>query len=121
MWLLDNHPFSAPMVYIKPTLDMLIKPSRHVDQNGKVYLPYLHEWNPNSSDVMGLIQIMIMTFAEMPPVYAKPRNASPAHFPTPYPTQPTGMSAMTSAVAPSLHQHVKKILAAADGGLVLLD
>lgn len=45
IWLLDNHPFSSPMVYVKPTPDMLIKASRHVDQNGKVYLPYLHEWN----------------------------------------------------------------------------
>ena len=48
IWLLDNHPLSSPMVYVKPTQDMLIKPSRHVDQNGKVYLPYLHEWNPVS-------------------------------------------------------------------------
>lgn len=45
IWLLDNHPFSPPMVYVKPTPDMLIKASRHVDQNGKVFLPYLHEWN----------------------------------------------------------------------------
>ncbi|KAB7505427.1 Tumor susceptibility protein [Armadillidium nasatum] len=90
IWLLDNHPLSAPMVYVKPTVEMLIKPSRHVDQNGKVYLPYLHEWNSNSSDLLGLIQIMIMTFAEMPPVYAKPKNCSPSQFPTPYPTQPSG-------------------------------
>ncbi|MPC20255.1 Tumor susceptibility gene 101 protein [Portunus trituberculatus] len=45
IWVLDNHPISPPMVYVKPTPDMLIKASRHVDQNGKVFLPYLHEWN----------------------------------------------------------------------------
>ncbi|XP_076032755.1 tumor susceptibility gene 101 isoform X3 [Oratosquilla oratoria] len=90
VWLLDNHPLSSPMVYVKPTADMLIKASRHVDQSGKVYLPYLHEWNPSSSDLMGLIQIMIMTFGEMPPVYSKPKTASPAPYQTPYPTNPPG-------------------------------
>ncbi|KAF2352525.1 Steadiness box (SB) domain [Trinorchestia longiramus] len=91
LWLLDNHPYSSPMAFVKPTSEMLIKASRHVDQNGKVYLPYLHEWNPNSSDLIGLVQVMIMTFSEMPPVYAKPKTGmSPAQPPaaTPYPTNP---------------------------------
>ncbi|XP_068250029.1 tumor susceptibility gene 101 protein isoform X5 [Palaemon carinicauda] len=97
IWLLDNHPLSSPMVYVKPTPDMLIKASRHVDQNGKVYLPYLHEWNPSSSDLPGLIQIMIMTFSEMPPVYSKPKTAQPgtgAPYPTPYPSGTPGYMPM---------------------------
>ncbi|XP_042214351.1 tumor susceptibility gene 101 protein-like isoform X2 [Homarus americanus] len=104
IWLLDNHPFSSPMVYVKPTPDMLIKASRHVDQNGKVYLPYLHEWNLNSSDLPGLIQIMIMTFSEMPPVYSKPKSAQPTTggpYPTPYPTNPPGYMPMPGG-GPSL-------------------
>ncbi|XP_045623851.1 tumor susceptibility gene 101 protein isoform X2 [Procambarus clarkii] len=104
IWLLDNHPFSSPMVYVKPTPDMLIKASRHVDQNGKVYLPYLHEWNLNSSDLPGLIQIMIITFSEMPPVYSKPKSAQPATgspYPTPYPTNPPGYMPMPGG-GPSL-------------------
>lgn len=44
VWLLHNHPYNPPMCFVKPTQTMLIKVSRHVDQNGKVYLPYLHEW-----------------------------------------------------------------------------
>ncbi|KAG0727347.1 Tumor susceptibility 101 protein [Chionoecetes opilio] len=90
IWLLDNHPFSPPMVYVKPTPDMLIKASRHVDQNGKVFLPYLHEWNLNSSDLVGLIQIMIMVFNEMPPVYAKPKGHTASA--TPYPSYPNPMA-----------------------------
>jgi len=46
LWLLDTHPHNAPMVFVTPTSDMRIKVSRHVDHNGKVYLPYLHDWNP---------------------------------------------------------------------------
>lgn len=30
-----------------------------VDHNGKIYLPYLHEWSPNASDLLGLIQVLI--------------------------------------------------------------
>ncbi|XP_018022226.1 tumor susceptibility gene 101 protein isoform X1 [Hyalella azteca] len=96
LWILDTHPYSAPMAFVKPTADMLIKASRHVDQNGKIYLPYLHEWNPDVSDLIGLVQVMIMTFSEMPPVYAKPKGAPPTPaqpampYPTtPYPTQPS--------------------------------
>ena len=44
MWLLDSHPYNPPMAYVKPTSTMQIKPGQHVDSNGKVYLPYLHDW-----------------------------------------------------------------------------
>lgn len=74
IWLLDSHPHNAPMCYVKPTNDMQIKVSRCVDQNGKIYLPYLHDWKPNSSDLLGVIQVMIIVFGDQPPVYSKPRQ-----------------------------------------------
>lgn len=48
MWLMDTHPKNAPICYVKPTSDMSIKVSMYVDQNGKIYLPYLHDWVPVS-------------------------------------------------------------------------
>lgn len=36
----------------------------------------------SSSDLLGLIQVMIVTFGDMPPVYAKPKESV-----TPYPSQ----------------------------------
>jgi ESCRT-I complex subunit TSG101 len=86
IWLMDTHPYNAPMCYVKPTSDMQIKASMFVDHNGKIYLPYLHDWVPNSSDLLGLIQVMIMTFGERPPVYSRQRPD--VALPTPYPTQP---------------------------------
>lgn len=86
IWLMDTHPYNAPMCYVKPTADMQIKASMFVDHNGKIYLPYLHDWVPNSSDILGLIQVMIMTFGERPPVYSKQRPDMASS--TPYPTQP---------------------------------
>ena len=44
MWLMDTHPYNPPLVYVKPTATMQIKPGKHVDTAGRIYLPYLHEW-----------------------------------------------------------------------------
>ncbi|XP_076683945.1 tumor susceptibility gene 101 isoform X1 [Andrena cerasifolii] len=86
IWLMDTHPNNAPICYVRPTADMTIKVSMFVDHNGKIYLPYLHDWLPHSSDLLSLIQIMIVTFGEQPPVYSKPRqDAQPST--TPYPVQ----------------------------------
>ncbi|XP_076245183.1 tumor susceptibility gene 101 [Calliopsis andreniformis] len=87
IWLMDTHPNNAPMCYVKPTADMHIKVSMFVDHNGKIYLPYLHDWLPHSSDLLSLIQIMIVTFGEQPPVYSKRRQDTPPSS-TPYPVQP---------------------------------
>lgn len=48
LWLLDTYPYNPPICFVKPTSAMMIKPGKHVDANGKIYLPYLHEWKPVS-------------------------------------------------------------------------
>ncbi|KAJ3660829.1 hypothetical protein Zmor_005260 [Zophobas morio] len=81
IWLMDTHPKNAPICYVRPTSDMSIKPSIFVDQNGKIYLPYLHDWTSGSSELLGLIQVMIVTFGDQPPVFAKPKESD-----MPYPS-----------------------------------
>ncbi|KAH3807323.1 hypothetical protein DPMN_135660 [Dreissena polymorpha] len=44
IYLMDQHPYTPPIVCVKPTSTMEIKSGRHVDQNGKIDLPYLREW-----------------------------------------------------------------------------
>jgi len=70
IWLLDTHPYNAPMVFVKPTPDMRIKVSDYVHHDGKVSLPYLQEWKPGSSELLLLIQVLIITFQDDPPVYS---------------------------------------------------
>ncbi|KAM9493539.1 tumor susceptibility gene 101 protein [Clarias gariepinus] len=72
LWLLDTYPFNPPICFVKPTSAMMIKTGKHVDANGKIYLPYLHEWKHPESDLFGLIQVMIVVFGEEPPVFARP-------------------------------------------------
>jgi len=86
IWLMDTHPYNAPICYVQPTPDMSIKVSMYVDQTGKIYLPYLHDWAPNDSDLLGLIQVMIVTFGEQPPVFAKPRTQEFSAYPPPVPS-----------------------------------
>eukprot|EP00118_Oscarella_pearsei_P025887 m.308966 g.308966 ORF g.308966 m.308966 type:complete len:474 (+) comp45190_c0_seq1:28-1449(+) len=74
IWLRLDHPYTSPIPYVIPTESMSIKESRHVDQTGMVYLPYLHEWNDRRCDLSGLIQVMSVIFSEQPPVFAKPVN-----------------------------------------------
>ncbi|XP_032815721.1 tumor susceptibility gene 101 protein-like [Petromyzon marinus] len=71
LWLFDTHPYNPPICFVKPTSTMLIKQGKHVDANGRVYLPYLHEWKANASDLVGLIQVMLVVFGEEPPVFSR--------------------------------------------------
>jgi len=104
--LLDTHPYHAPMAFVKPTADMQIKVSKHVDNSGKIYLPYLHEWSYPSYDLVGLVQICVVTFSEQPPVFAKPKQQVgnlpyPVHGPQGgYPPQPGGYPPQASGYPP---------------------
>lgn len=85
----DNYPYSAPICYVKPTPDMTVKQSRHVDGSGRIYLPYLTDWTQGTSDLLGVIQVMICIFGETPPVYSRPRGQpAPVSQATSYPPYP---------------------------------
>ncbi|XP_042563300.1 tumor susceptibility 101a isoform X1 [Clupea harengus] len=77
LWLLDTYPFNPPICFVKPTSSMMIKTGKHIDANGKIYLPYLHEWKHPQSDLYGLIQVMIVVFGEEPPVFSRPTTQPP--------------------------------------------
>ncbi|KAH3738021.1 hypothetical protein DPMN_044624 [Dreissena polymorpha] len=87
--LMDTHPYIAPMVYVTPSSNMQINPGRYVDQNGKVDLPYLKEWNYPTSDLFGMLQVLSIVFGEQPPMYARPtatNQTSPRVYSRPQPT-----------------------------------
>ncbi|XP_052709421.1 tumor susceptibility gene 101 protein-like isoform X1 [Crassostrea angulata] len=85
VWIMDTHPYKPPMVFVKPTSTMQIKTGRHVDSNGKVDLPYLHDWRFPQSDLLGLIQILAIVFGEEPPVYSKQSQMTQSSSPNSYP------------------------------------
>lgn len=44
LWLKESYPRTAPICYLKPTSEMVIVPSRHVNSSGEITMPYLDEW-----------------------------------------------------------------------------
>ncbi|KAK9787367.1 hypothetical protein WJX73_002163 [Symbiochloris irregularis] len=71
LWLSEHFPHRAPIVYVVPTPDMIIKP-RHsfVDASGIVSTPYILQWG-RSSNLVDLCQDTMMSFGHDPPLYSK--------------------------------------------------
>lgn len=44
LWLRENYPRTAPICYLKPTREMIVVTSKHVNSNGEILMPYLDEW-----------------------------------------------------------------------------
>ncbi|XP_076703093.1 ubiquitin-conjugating enzyme E2 variant 3 isoform X2 [Callospermophilus lateralis] len=69
-WILDSHPFAPPICFLKPTANMGISIGKHVDAQGRIYLPYLQNWSHPKSVIVGLIKEMIAKFQEELPLYS---------------------------------------------------
>lgn len=77
MYLPPPYPLRPPTVFIRPVASMAIKENhRHVGLDGRVYLPYLHEWRPGTHDLRELAVWMSSLFGSEPPCYAKPAGAA---------------------------------------------
>lgn len=67
-----NHPHHPPLAYVRPTSTMVIAPQhRHVDVDGKVYLPYLSEWTHPRSNLSDLLRDMASVFGVATPVLSR--------------------------------------------------
>ncbi|EFO20228.1 hypothetical protein LOAG_08265 [Loa loa] len=76
LYLWDTHPYYAPICYVCPTPNMMLKESKTVDKQGRIYLPYLSDWSFPGYDLSGLLQVMAMCFQDSCPVFAKPNSSS---------------------------------------------
>ncbi|XP_040183934.1 ubiquitin-conjugating enzyme E2 variant 3 [Rana temporaria] len=70
LWLLDSHPFAPPLCFLKPTDAMGIRVGKHIDAQGRIYLPYLQDWSHPISTILGLIKEMVKKFEEELPLYS---------------------------------------------------
>ncbi|KAL1559435.1 protein ELC-like [Salvia divinorum] len=80
IWLMESYPRHAPLVFVNPTRDMIIKrPHPFVSPNGVVSIPYLHSWLFPSSNLLELARNLAHFFARDPPLYSqrKPSNPNP--------------------------------------------
>lgn len=74
----------APLAYVTPTPNMIIKQGHpYVDPSGQVRTPSLTNWLYPSSDLSMMSQEMAMLFGVEPPLYSKP----PGYVPPPVQAQ----------------------------------
>ncbi|KAL3108431.1 hypothetical protein niasHT_015353 [Heterodera trifolii] len=86
LYFLESHPNVGPFCYVKPTSCMRIRPSKVVDDSGRIYLPYLTEWRYPNHDTTGLLQVITIEFQEKCPVYSVSSNSkNTGHSNNPYP------------------------------------
>uniref|UniRef100_A0AC34QUK3 Tumor susceptibility protein 101 n=1 Tax=Panagrolaimus sp. JU765 TaxID=591449 RepID=A0AC34QUK3_9BILA len=78
LFLMDNHPYAPPFCYVCPTSNMKIRTSEQVDDKGRIFLPYLNEWQYPKYDTIGLLQVLTFAFEEKCPVFSvkNPRQTS---------------------------------------------
>ena len=81
LWIQEQHPYTAPICFVQPTKTMQVRPGKHVDVNGKLFLSYLNDWNHMTHNLSTLIQNMRTVFSMEPPVFSKQPQSQPTHSP----------------------------------------
>ncbi|XP_040018073.1 tumor susceptibility gene 101 protein [Gasterosteus aculeatus] len=72
LWIEASYPQTAPICYVTPTSDMMVLSGKYISSNGEVMLPYLEDWKKGECDLVSLLQVMVVTFADSPPVCMQP-------------------------------------------------
>jgi len=76
IWFPVQFPKTAPICYVTPVQGMKVKPRHlHVDAQGLIYHPYLHEWSSKSS-LIDLIGLLCSVFGKDPPVFADRKSSN---------------------------------------------
>ncbi|KAL8552006.1 hypothetical protein ACS0TY_000894 [Phlomoides rotata] len=97
IWLMESYPHHAPMVFVNPTRDMMIKRQHpFVSPNGVVSVPYIHSWVFPSSNLAELARNLSHVFGRDPPLYSQ--RKSPNSNPNPNPNLNSNYGSMNSSV-----------------------
>ncbi|OTB02773.1 hypothetical protein M426DRAFT_322369 [Hypoxylon sp. CI-4A] len=113
LWIPHAYPREAPLGYVTPTENMMVRPGQHVDPQGRIYHPYLVGWTEfwDKSSLLDFITILRDIFAKEPPVVSRQQarlapqqqQATPVPTPPPVPPLPPDMSRQTPQQVPSPH------------------
>jgi ESCRT-I complex subunit TSG101 len=90
LYLTENHPYSPPYTYVTPTANMKIKVSEQVNDEGRIFLPYLNEWRFPLYDTLGLLGVLTFAFQEKCPVFQVKNSSNSTHTASSNPPYPVG-------------------------------
>lgn len=74
VWLEESYPQSSPIVYVRPTQEMMIVKRTFISSNGEVLLPYLEDASlfslisQGECDLVSLLLVIAAMFGECPHV-----------------------------------------------------
>ncbi|KAK3332632.1 ESCRT-I component [Cercophora scortea] len=116
LWVPHAYPREAPLVYVTPTENMVVRPGQHVDPQGLVYHPYLVGWSTfwDKSTILDFLAILRDIFAKEPPVIARqpgkppPSQQQPATPPPVPPLPPDLAPRPTSQVQSRVQEDVAR-------------
>ncbi|KAG2368509.1 UEV domain-containing protein [Suillus spraguei] len=97
VWVTREYPRQPPIVYVVPTQDMLVRPSKHVDVSGRCKVEYIQHWEKKSEacHLSALLEALQQEFSRGPPVYAKPKTTTVPP-PSPSPLQGSTLASPSS-------------------------
>ena len=77
IYLVPAYPRQPPVCYVRLAPNMYLKENhKHVGKDGKVYLPYLHEWNSSTHNLVEMTVAISSVFSNDPPVFSRPSAAA---------------------------------------------
>ena len=77
VYLVPGYPTRPPVCYVRLAPNMYLKENhKHVGSDGKVYLPYLHEWRSATHNLVELVVAMSSVFSADPPVFSRPSTST---------------------------------------------
>jgi ESCRT-I complex subunit TSG101 len=90
IYIIAQYPIKPPICYVRLVPNMYIKENhKHVQSDtGRVYIPYLSEWNATTHNLIELIVAISSIFSNDPPVFSRPPPPAPPPLPQQQPPPP---------------------------------
>jgi UEV domain/Vps23 core domain len=102
IYLVPAYPNRPPVCFVRLAPNMYLKENhRHVEPDGKVFMPYLHEWNAHSHNLVEMTVALSSVFSADPPVFTRPPPKSSIVLPPPPPPTYISSSMVTSSATSS--------------------
>ncbi|KAI9656626.1 MAG: hypothetical protein M1831_004536 [Alyxoria varia] len=77
LWVPHAYPREAPIAFVTPTKDLVVRPGQHVSVEGRVYHPYLAGWGEHwdKSSILDFLGVLQDVFAKEPPVVSRQQQS----------------------------------------------
>ncbi|KZF23615.1 UEV-domain-containing protein [Xylona heveae TC161] len=107
LWIPHAYPRQSPIAYVTAAPGMIIRPGQYISAEGRIYHPYLAQWEGmwDRSTLLDFLAILRDAFAKEPPLVSSQQHARPfsqsQNTPPPLPPLPPEFGSPSSSRPPS--------------------